>query len=317
MKTGLLTFYHIHHYGAMLQAYATERAVASLGSECEIIDYYVNQDNTLFQRPTGLGSAAHDAHTALHYGPLKARYERFEAFSRENLNISGRRYQSLEELRQAELPYDVLLSGSDQIWNPKIFPDGRFDPVFFGAFSHKRKIAYAPSFGIPRIPDGMEEELRTYLESFSHLSVRERQGQGIVRDITGKDVPVVLDPTLLLEQNGLGGRGQGRRRGPGLYPLLLHQPPRRPGTLYPPPGGGDGTAGGAAVRRTPEGPPQGPLHSQTPVRRSFWVCSGMPPMCAPTPSTERCSPSSSKSPSSRRWHRQRWLRRRAPGPSAC
>ena len=100
MKTGLLTFYHIHHYGAMLQAYATERAVASLGSECEIIDYYVNQDNTLFQRPTGLGSAAHDAHTALHYGPLKARYERFEAFSRENLNISGRRYQSLEELRQ-------------------------------------------------------------------------------------------------------------------------------------------------------------------------------------------------------------------------
>lgn len=120
MKTGLLTFYHIHHYGAMLQAYATERAVASLGSECEIIDYYVNQDNTLFQRPTGLGSAAHDAHTALHYGPLKARYERFEAFSRENLNISGRRYQSLEELRQAELPYDVLLSGSDQIWNPKI-----------------------------------------------------------------------------------------------------------------------------------------------------------------------------------------------------
>ena len=48
VKTGLLTFYHIHHYGAMLQAYATERAVASLGSECEIIDYYVNQDNTLF-----------------------------------------------------------------------------------------------------------------------------------------------------------------------------------------------------------------------------------------------------------------------------
>ena len=199
----------------MLQAYATERAVASLGSECEIIDYYVNQDNTLFQRPTGLGSAAHDAHTALHYGPLKARYERFEAFSRENLNISGRRYQSLEELRQAELPYDVLLSGSDQIWNPKIFPDGRFDPVFFGAFSHKRKIAYAPSFGIPRIPDGMEEELRTYLESFSHLSVRERQGQGIVRDITGKDVPVVLDPTLLLERTDWaaaardGGAGRG------------------------------------------------------------------------------------------------------------
>ena len=198
MKTGLLTFYHIHHYGAMLQAYATERAAESLGSECEIIDYFVNQDNALFRRPTGLGSAAYDAHTALHYGALKARYERFEAFSRDYLKISPCRYHSLEELRAANLPYDVLLSGSDQIWNPAIFPDGRFDPVFFGAFSQKRKIAYAPSFGVPHIPEGMEEELRSYLAQFSHLSVRERQGQQIVRDITGKDVPVVLDPTLLL-----------------------------------------------------------------------------------------------------------------------
>ena len=31
MKTGLVTFYHIHHYGALLQAYATERAVEALG----------------------------------------------------------------------------------------------------------------------------------------------------------------------------------------------------------------------------------------------------------------------------------------------
>ena len=107
MKTGLLTFYHIHHYGAMLQAYATERAVASLGSECEIIDYYVNQDNSLFRRPTGLGSAAHDAHTALHYTPLKTRYERFERFARERLRISGHRYESLEELRAAKLPTHV------------------------------------------------------------------------------------------------------------------------------------------------------------------------------------------------------------------
>ena len=57
MKTGLVTFYHIHHYGALLQAYATERAVEALGGECEIVDYYVNQNNALFRAPTGLGSA--------------------------------------------------------------------------------------------------------------------------------------------------------------------------------------------------------------------------------------------------------------------
>ena len=198
MKAGLVTFYHIHHYGALLQAAATERAVESLGGECEIIDYYVNQNNDLFRKPTGVGSAAADVHTALHYKALRDRYQRFERFSKDHLRISGHRFESLEELRSAELPYDLILSGSDQIWNPKIFPDGRFDPVFFGAFSTRRKIAYAPSFGVPHIPEGMEEELRSYLEQFSHISVRERQGREIVKEITGKDVPVVLDPTLLL-----------------------------------------------------------------------------------------------------------------------
>ena len=198
MKAGLVTFYHIHHYGALLQAAATERAVESLGGACEIIDYYVNQNNDLFRKPTGVGSAAADVHTALHYKALRDRYQRFERFSRDYLRISGHRFESLEELRSAELPYDLILSGSDQIWNPKIFPDGRFDPVFFGAFSTRRKIAYAPSFGVPHIPEGMEEELRSYLEQFSHISVRERQGREIVKEITGKDVPVVLDPTLLL-----------------------------------------------------------------------------------------------------------------------
>ena len=200
MKAGLVTFYHIHHYGALLQAAATERAVESLGGACEIIDYYVNQNNDLFRKPTGVGSAAADVHTALHYKALRDRYQRFERFSKDHLRISGHRFESLEELRSAELPYDLILSGSDQIWNPKIFPDGRFDPVFFGAFSQRRKIAYAPSFGVPHVPESMEAELRGYLAEFSHISVRERQGQAIVEEVAGKTVPVVLDPTLLLDR---------------------------------------------------------------------------------------------------------------------
>ena len=200
MKTGLVTFYHIHHYGALLQAAATQRAVESFGHECEIVDYYVNQNNALFRKPTGLGSAAADVHTALHYGPLKARYDRFEKFSQDHLRISDHLFGSFAELSGADLPYEAILSGSDQIWNPKIFPDGHFDPVFFGAFSDKRKIAYAPSFGIPQVPEEMEEELRGYLSRFSHVSTREVQGRNIIRHVTGQEVPVVLDPTLLLDR---------------------------------------------------------------------------------------------------------------------
>ena len=198
MKAGLVTFYHLHHYGALLQAAATQRALESLGWECETIDYFVNQDNRILKPPTSLGRAANDAHSALHYRALRRRWLRFEEFAKTHLALTSRRYASWEELRDAGLPYDLLISGSDQIWNPTIFPDGRFDPVFFGTFSPLRKIAYAPSFGVSHIPEGMEAELKGYLDGFSYLSVRERQGREIVREIAGREAAVVLDPTLLL-----------------------------------------------------------------------------------------------------------------------
>ncbi len=198
LKAGLVTFYHLHHYGAILQAAATQRALASLGWDCETIDYFVNQDIRILKPPTSPGRAANDAYNALHYPALKRRWQRFEGFSKAHLNLTARRFRSWEELREARLPYDLLVSGSDQIWNPAIFPDGRFDPVFFGTFSPLRKIAYAPSFGAARLPEGMEEELKGYLAGFSHLSVRELSGREIVREAAGREAAVVLDPTLLL-----------------------------------------------------------------------------------------------------------------------
>ena len=164
MKTGLVTFYQIHHYGAILQACATARAVESLGSECEVLQYHVNQNNDLFRKPTGVGAAAADVHTALHYKALKTRYDRFEEFKAKHLRLTQRHYLTLEELRAAPPAWDVCLSGSDQIWNPKIFPNGRLDPVYFGAFSAARKIAYAPSFAVPYIPEDMQPELKAYLD---------------------------------------------------------------------------------------------------------------------------------------------------------
>ena len=225
MKTGLLTFYHIHHYGAVLQAAALQEAVECLGASCEIIDYYVNQNNALFRRPGSLTAAASDLHTALHYAPLRRRYDRFQAFAQERLTLTPRRYQARADL--GTLSYDLLLCGSDQIWNPLIFPDRRFDPAFFGAFSDARKAAYAPSFGLSRLPEGMEAELRESLAAFSHLSARERAGQALIRDIDGREVPVVLDPTLLLTAerwSALARRPEGLPQGPYVLCYFISDP---------------------------------------------------------------------------------------------
>ena len=231
MKAGLVTFYHIHHYGALLQAAATLRAVKALGWDCEIVDYYVNQDNCLFHPPSSPGRAAADAHTALHYPALRQRQQRFDSFARRNLQLTPRRFLSLDELRCAGPSYDLLISGSDQIWNPSIFPDKHFDPVFFGAFSDCRKIAYAPSFGIPHVPEGMEGELRDYLAAFSHLSVREEQGREIVRQITGRPATVALDPTLLLTAGDWSAAAAPEAGIPSQY--ILCYCVSKPGALTP------------------------------------------------------------------------------------
>ena len=200
MKTGLVTFFHIHHYGAHLQACATAKKVQALGSECEIVNYYVNQDNSLFRKGKSPRALAANAHTALHKAALQRRYDRFEAFAAEHLPIGETFYPDSAALHEAKPEYDVILSGSDQIWNPLIFPDKHFDPVYFGTFTHARRIAYAPSFAIKEVPCGMEEELAGYLKEFTHISTREKQGAKIVKSVTGKEVPTVLDPTLLLNR---------------------------------------------------------------------------------------------------------------------
>ena len=205
MKTGLVTFHAAHHYGAMLQAAALAKTVASITGGCEVIDY-VRPDNVeasaVFQKGLSRSALIKNAHTVLHYKAFRRRWGRFDAFMRDTMRIEGIRYSTINELTAQPPEHDTLLCGSDQIWNPELFIEKRFDPAFFLAFSNARKVAYAPSFGSAKSVN--EEELRGYLQTFSHLSVREATGADIIRNAAGRDAPVVLDPTLLLEAGEWG-----------------------------------------------------------------------------------------------------------------
>lgn len=208
MRTGLVTFHFAHHYGAQLQAYATMKAIQGLGHECEIIDYrlpHTTRTNQLFKKSGSVRGMVSDAHTALHYGAFHSRFERFEAFVAEQMDLSKERYTSFAQLKAAPPSYDVYVAGSDQIWNPYIYQDKQFDPTFLLAFAKEgRRVSYAPSLGVPTLPEDKSEELRAYLAPFSALSVREKRGQVLVKEAAGRDARVVLDPTLLLNGEDWG-----------------------------------------------------------------------------------------------------------------
>jgi len=202
MKAGILTFHYAHHYGAQLQAYALMRAIQLLGVDCEIIDY-VRKDNiegsSLFKKGLSPASILSNADTLLHYGSLKKRHDRFDSFVADEMKLSGKFYGSYKELCDDPPAYDVYVCGSDQIWNPFIFSEKTYDPAFFADFAvNGRRVAYAPSFGVSSIPEDKREELARYLEKFDSLSSREKQGEKIIREITGREAVTVLDPTLLL-----------------------------------------------------------------------------------------------------------------------
>lgn len=202
MKAGLLTFHSAHHYGAQLQAYALMKAVMRCGVDCEIINYIRDdaiEGKKLFKKGLSLRTFLSNAHTLLNYRPLKRRYERFESFINDGMKLSEKLYRSYEELAGDAPLYDVYICGSDQIWNPVIFGEKIFDPAFFAEFAKSgRRIAYAPSFGITEIPEVNREALNKYLGSFESLSVREKHGEKIIRDVAARESVTVLDPTLLL-----------------------------------------------------------------------------------------------------------------------
>ena len=124
-KVGILTFHMAHNYGAMLQAYALETAIRNLGYQCEVIDYrfpYIDSwsriewFDDLINRYGVISGSARYINRLLHgyYSPNNM-HIRFNDFERNIIHHSEKIYRNKKEIDY--LPYDVIVFGSDQIWN--------------------------------------------------------------------------------------------------------------------------------------------------------------------------------------------------------
>ena len=96
--------------------------------------------------------------------------------------------------------FNYFIVGSDQVWNPHYdFVAGKCDFLTFAR--NNQKISYAASFGVNEIPYERKFEFAEYLKNFKAISVREKQGARIVEELVKRNAAVVLDPTLLLNEN--------------------------------------------------------------------------------------------------------------------
>ena len=196
MKVGVLTFPNSVSYGATLQMYALYRSVEKMGHRAEIVNYqnqYMKAQKH-FRSVKVLGSVKRWSGRMLH----QRLYQTFRSFEKRTMKkYPARSVQDPNQLVKLGKAYGAVICGSDQVWNPDITGS---DLAYFLNFCGEstKRISYAPSFGVESLTEEFQQAMGQELEQFSAISVREAQGNDLIRPVLGTEVPVVCDPTFLL-----------------------------------------------------------------------------------------------------------------------
>lgn len=200
---GIITIHKINNYGSVFQAYALQKACEDLGYKVEIIDYdfpnsfhipqkYASKVDTQPNEPKWI--------KFLYAFDLIKQHKGIRNFVLKYQSLSKNQYSSPSDLEIAPPHYDVYITGSDQLWNPR---HCNADPAFMLHFAPDTalKISYAASIGTNSIPSELKSQYQKLLGRYAHIAVRENSGASVVKEIAGKEATVVLDPTLLLDKN--------------------------------------------------------------------------------------------------------------------
>lgn len=186
------------NYGAVLQAYALQTVVEGLGGSVRILDYRLKPTLATYRilpRVTGFSSFRSFLAALPHYAEKKRSVEAFIRFKNECLRLSEP-YDGYDTLHKNPPAADIYLTGSDQVWNPRI----NFDPAYYLLFADSKAVraSYAASIGISEIPEECKEEFQRRVKTIPFRSVREEDAQNILTSM-GIDSVVHIDPTLLLD----------------------------------------------------------------------------------------------------------------------
>lgn len=205
MKIGILTFHVALNIGAQLQALALFRTLSDLGNDVEFIRYepkWLKKPYRFFRNVNAKnGIASCVKQTLLHiiydtctWIKTKRHYAEFQ---KRFFTFTPTCFSHLNEL--ADSHFDVIIVGSDQIWNPEI-TNGRLDQFYTLDFESDRirKISYAASFSQNHITQSDTFTLVERLRSFQAISVREEDLKSYLSAFCNLPIDVVLDPTLLL-----------------------------------------------------------------------------------------------------------------------
>lgn len=203
MKIGIHTIHNAHNYGSVLQAFAMQCMLKSLGHEVEIINYkpkclnsYKLADPISFKSINSFIKSS--CFLVLNTLCRWKHYWGFKRFMKSYFIYSGKPFNDINKF---PINYDAYVMGSDQIWNPDIM---KYDKSYWGEFNHRKGtkiISYAASMEAKPLSADDKMRYKTWLQNFDYISVRERDLIKILQPLTNKEINTVIDPTLMITKD--------------------------------------------------------------------------------------------------------------------
>ncbi len=201
LKIGKLTLDGYYNYGNVLQNYALNQVLLRYA---DVVDSLWHEQDNFMVRTWHKWTWKelvkwilnwHGFRRVMHsdfYGMEMVRQGRIKDWCDRYIGIK----QAPADLQRLAGEYDYFVAGSDQVWNYN-FSD--LEHCFLLFAPPEKRIAYAASISCPDLP---EDKIPLYKKGFTemaHISIREQQGADTIKGLSGRDVPVVVDPTLLLD----------------------------------------------------------------------------------------------------------------------
>lgn len=197
MKVGIITYHRAHNYGAVLQCYALQTVLATMGHDVYVVDYRQSFIERLYNPSKRDLILRHKTNPRALLGLIRVfislhnKKRRFEKFCTKYLNLS-------QPCSSEDIPsFDVYIIGSDQMWSIDC-AGGRIDPVYFGLFKrpyNSKLVGFSISSNKYSV-ERLGADINFYLSRFDHISFREQFVTDSILHSTGKAFTVTLDPTL-------------------------------------------------------------------------------------------------------------------------
>ena len=205
-KVGLITFHRSHNCGSILQAHALQKVLKDKYQiDNELIDFSNAGQQRYYatlvsiQKPKDI---LKNIVFGLFFVPIDRHRREYDAYIKKIFKLSDKFYQTDEELEGVEDHYSAVVCGSDQIWNTMC--SDADDAYYLSFVHHTPKIAYAASMGANNILGkgaDVEQHYRELVNDFDAVSVRETNAKKWLEQLTGREIPITADPTLLLERS--------------------------------------------------------------------------------------------------------------------